>query len=328
MHTHDIIVVGASAGGVEALMAFVAGLSPDFPGAVFVVLHIPANSPSQLAAILARAGPLPAKQAEDREAIQGGWIYTAPPDRHLLLTPDLIRLAAGPRENRSRPAVDPLFRTAALAFGPRVVGIVLSGALNDGTAGLLAIQRSGGVTLVQDPATALFPSMPASARTYVPIDGCLSIPELATRVNGLAHTPILPAPEVIPMREDLEFEAQVAGLDPTVLSQEQRPGVLTALTCPECRGPLWEIHDGALVRFRCRVGHAYTAETMVDEQAASVEDTLWMAFNSLTERAQLLGQLAVMVLPHQPAQAQVYQHQAAALHAQAIQIRQMLLPAP
>jgi len=328
MRTHDIIVVGASAGGVEALMAFVAGLAPDFSGAVFVVLHIPANSPSNLAAILARAGPLPAKEAEDQEPIQGGRIYTASPDRHLLLTPNQVRVATGPRENRCRPAVDPLFRTAALAFGPRVVGIVLSGTLNDGTAGLLAIKRSGGVTLVQDPDTALFPSMPQSARTYVQIDGCLSIPQLAIRVNGLAHTPISPAPEVIPMRADLEFEANVAGLDPTVLEQEQRPGVLTALTCPECRGPLWEVHDDALVRFRCRVGHAFTAETMVEEQAASVEDTLWMAFNSLTERAQLLEQLATTVPPQPPAQAHTYQHQADALRGQARQIRQMLLPDP
>jgi two-component system chemotaxis response regulator CheB len=292
MPTHDIIVVGASAGGVEALMALVNGLPADLPAAVFVVLHIPAEAPSVLAKILDRAGPLPARSARDGATIQSGHIYIAPPDRHLLLTGQTMRVVRGPHENRHRPAIDPLFRTAALAFGPRVVGVILSGALNDGTAGLIAIKRRGGIAIAQDPTTALFPSMPQSACTYVALDWCLPIPDIATRLAQLATTEVQMEEGAFPVADDMQLEANLAGLDPTATNAIQRPGTLSAYTCPDCNGPLWEIQDGELLRFRCRVGHAFTAGSMMAGQADVIEEALWVALNTLEESAQMYRRMA------------------------------------
>ncbi len=327
MATHDIVVVGASAGGVEALIGLVAGLPTDVPAAIFIVLHIPASVPSLLAKILARAGTLPAVTAEDGMPIMLGQIYVAPPDHHLLLTAAQVRVTHGPRENHCRPALDPLFRTAALAFGPRVVGIVLSGTLNDGTSGLIAIKRRGGVTLVQDPATAIFPSMPLSACTYAEIDGCLPVPDLAAKVVELAHTPVTIPEGAFPVSDELEFEAKIAGLDPSVLSSDQHVGELTSMSCPECKGPLWEIQDGDLLRFRCRVGHAYTAETIVEGQAETVEDSLWMALNTLEESKELYARLAASAQQrHQEPAAHEFAMRAHTLQHRASRIRELLVP--
>jgi two-component system chemotaxis response regulator CheB len=290
--THDIIVVGASAGGVESLMMLVRDLPQDLPATVFVVLHLSPEAPSALAKILERAGPLPAHVARDGAAFQLGHIYTAPPDHHLLLTKDAMRVVRGPHENRCRPAIDPLFRTAALALGPRVVGVVLSGALNDGTAGLLAIKRRGGIAISQDPATALFPSMPQSACKYVALDWCLPIPAIATRLVKLATTEIQVDEGAFPVTDDMQFEANLAGLDPAAIDTTQRPGTLSSYTCPECNGPLWEMQDGELWRFRCRVGHAFTAETMMTGQADVIEEALWVALNTLEESAQMYQRMA------------------------------------
>lgn len=292
MPTHDIIVVGASAGGVEALMTLVGGLPEDLPAAVFVVLHISPEASSVLAKILQRAGQLPAHTAEDGAPIRRGHIYTAPPDHHLLLTEQAMRVVRGPHENRHRPAIDPLFRTAALAFGPRVVDVVLSGALDDGTAGLLAIKRRGGIAIAQDPATALFPGMPQSACTYVDLDWCLPIPDIAARLTELATTEVQMAEGAFPVTDDMQFEADLVGLDPAASAATQHPGTLSSYTCPECNGPLWEIQDGELLRFRCRVGHAFTAETMMAGQADVIEEALWVALNTLEESTQMYQRMA------------------------------------
>ncbi len=325
--THDIIVVGASAGGVEALIALVGNLPPKLPAALFVVLHMSANAPSYLAQILARAGPLPARTAEDGEAIRFGQICVARPDHHLLVAHGVVRVARGPRENRSRPAVDPLFRTAALTYGPRVVGVILSGALNDGTAGLLAIKRRGGMALVQDPTTALFPGMPQSACAYVDVDYCLPTFELASKVVELAHASIDVRKGVLPVPPEMELEAKIAGLDSSVLEHSPSVGRLTSLTCPECHGPMWEIQDGSLLRFRCRVGHAYTAESMVEGQSESVENSLWMALNSLEESALLYTTLADAARTHGDREpAEVYDRKASMLLGRAQTIREMVAP--
>ena len=327
MPTHDIVVVGASAGGVEALITLVTGLPADFPGAIFVVLHIPATSASALDKILSRYSHVPAKTAEDGEAISPHQIYVAPPDHHLLLTADRVRVVYGPQENRHRPAIDPLFRTAALAFGPRVIGVVLSGMLNDGTAGLLAIKERGGMAYVQEPSTALFPQMPQSACKYVQVDGILPVTALAQKLTELAGEEVTIPEGANAVTDDLLFEAKVAGLDPQILELERPPGVLTSITCPECKGPLWETHNGRLLRYRCRVGHAFTGETMLEGQAENVEDALWMAINALEENAQLYSHLAATARAHQQqSKAESLDDQAQQLRSRRTAIREMLMP--
>jgi len=202
----DIVTVGASSGGVEALMRVIGGLPGDLPAAVFVVMHFPESAPSALPLILNRVGALEAVRAEDGEPIKSGRIYVAPPDLHLLVEKGRVRLTRGPKENRHRPAVNPLFRAAALAYGPRVTGVVLTGADNDGTAGLQAIKRRGGVAVVQDPEDALFPRMPESALEYADVDHCLPLGEIAPLLAQLAREP---AGEegAYPVPNDMELES-------------------------------------------------------------------------------------------------------------------------
>jgi two-component system chemotaxis response regulator CheB len=291
---HDIIVIGASSGGVEALATLVGGWPDDLPAAVFVVLHVPPTATSMLPRILERHGPLPARHARDGEPIREGTILVAPPDRHLLVLRDRVRVIRGPRENRHRPAVDPLFRSAAYAYGPRVIGGVLSGALDDGAAGLRAIKRRGGLTVVQEPAEALFPGMPESALAHVAVDHCLPAAELGPLLARLAREP---APEegAFPVPRDLELEVQRTARGwrrPDTGEPVEPPGNLTPLSCPECGGPIWEQRDGDLVRFRCQTGHAFTAESMLDGQADAVEEALWAALNTLQENVRLSRSLA------------------------------------
>ena len=288
---HDIVVIGASTGGVEALSTLVKHLRADLSAAVFIVVHIPAQATSVLPMILARSGPLPARHAVDGESIQPGQIYVAPPDFHLLVEGGYVRVVRGPKENRNRPAVDPLFRSAARAYGPRVVGVILTGALNDGTAGLLAIKRRGGIALVQDPVDAFFPSMPESALEYVRADYCLPLSEIAAILNQLVSEPAA-VDEAFAVPEEMEIETKILEMDGTTMESEQRSGHISAFTCPECKGPLWELRDGNLLRFRCRQGHAFTGETMMAEQTDAVEDALWTALNILQESAQMSERMA------------------------------------
>ena len=288
---HDIAVLGASTGGVEALSQIVANLPADLPAAVFVVLHVPASTPSHLPQILNRAGPLKALHPTDGERIRHGRVYVAPPGKHLLLEHGHIHLTLGPRENHHRPAVDPLFRSAARSYGPRVIGGVLTGALNDGTSGLLAIKRRGGVTLVQDPAEAMAPGMPASALEYVQVDHCVLLREIAPLLCDLAQQPALDE-STFPVSPDLAEEARIAAMDLSAIEKPERPGILTGVTCPECNGPLWEIHDGKLLRFRCCVGHAHTAETVLAGKDTALGDALWAALNTLEESAQISRAMA------------------------------------
>jgi two-component system, chemotaxis family, protein-glutamate methylesterase/glutaminase len=288
---HDIIVIGTSAGGVEALTSLARELPADLPAALFVVLHIPAQNRSVLASILDRAGPLEAVQASDRAPVQHGRIYVASPDHHLIVERGHIRIVRGPRENRHRPAIDPLFRTAARAYGPRVVGVVLTGSLDDGTAGLLAIKERGGVTVVQDPSDALYPGMPRSALEHVEIDHCLLLRDLAPLLVRLAHQPA-PDEQAYPVPHDMEMESLIVELDANTLQGEHRPGAPSALSCPECGGVLWELHDGKLTRFRCRVGHAFSLESMLIEQNEALDEALWIALKTLEEKAVLSRRIA------------------------------------
>jgi two-component system chemotaxis response regulator CheB len=288
MPGHDIIVIGASAGGVEAISRIVSGLPADLRAAVFVVLHV-GRGPSVFPEILTRAGRLPATHPEDGEPLRLGQIYVAPPDHHMTLEGNTIRVTKGPTENGVRPAVDPLFRSAARSFGPRVVGVIASGSLDDGTAGLSAVKQAGGVTIVQDPSEAAAPGMPRSALAVVRVDHVLTLERMPARVVELTT-------EAAPRRPANGLAVPVleadCGPQPIVLQEEDRPGHLAVVTCPECNGNLWEDESGGVLRFRCRVGHAYSSESMVAAQTESVDRALWAALRALEERAALTRKLA------------------------------------
>ncbi len=291
MPARNIIVIGASAGGIEALLTLARGLPADLPAAVLVVVHVPSDSTSMLPQLLSRAGPLPATHPEDGAAIRQGQIYVAPPNQHLLLMPGHVRVRHGPRENGHRPAIDPLFRSAARAYGRRVVGVILSGTLDDGTAGLLAIKTRDGAAVVQDPDDAIFSSMPRSAIVAVPVDHIVPLSEMAATLTRLTRG----APEGkggSPVPEEMEYEVAASELDQQALESDEKPGVPSVFACPECGGVLWELQDGDILRYRCRVGHAMSAETLLAEQTGALETALWTALRALEEKAQLSRQLA------------------------------------
>ena len=289
MDTRDIIVVGASMGGVEALTALVGQLPPDLPASVLVVQHTSAESPGLLGQILSAHGPLPATTAEDGVRPERGRIYVAPPNRHLLLTPAGLRVVFGPRENRSRPAIDPLFRTAAVHARSRVIGVVLTGLLGDGAAGLLAIHRCGGTAVVQAPDDAAYPEMPLRALATV---GSAHQAPLAGMGALLARLAAEPAPAAPPVPRALMLEAQLTERAMETDDWTQLPGGPTTFTCPECKGSIQEVREDGVRRFRCRVGHAYSIPDLLAGKARAVEETLWMAMQTLEERATMLESMA------------------------------------
>jgi two-component system chemotaxis response regulator CheB len=286
----DVVVIGASAGGVQALLEVVRGLPSDFPGAICVVVHGPPRE-SMLPTVLARAGVLPASHARPGEPIVPGHIFVAPPDYHLLVRPGWLELSHGPRENHCRPAVDPLFRSAARAFGQRVVGVVLSGALGDGAAGLFAVKARGGVAIVQDPADALSESMPRTALEMVEVDHVLPARAIAEQLVDLVGRP--PTDEGA-MEMDDEFEQTVDSISEDFVEQasDQRGGELTLFSCPECGGSLWQSSAGSTLAFQCHVGHTYQGETLLNQKSEQVEAALWASMRLLKERATLTRQVA------------------------------------
>ena len=291
MPNRDIIVMGASAGGLSAFNRIMKQLPEQLNAAVFIVWHLSPHSPSILPEILNRAGKLKAKHPADGESIEKGKIYIAPPDHHLLLEVNRIRLTKGPKENRFRPAVDPLFRSAAYAYGPRVIGVVLSGALDDGTAGLWAIKDRGGIAVVQDPAEAEQPSMSASALKNVEVDYCLPISEIPPLLVTLTQQEVGEESRA-PMSRGLEIETKIAlGGDAADLDVKQL-GEVSEFTCPDCHGTLVEVTNDKLVRFRCHTGHSFGSASLLAEQTDSVEQSLWNAIRAVEERIRLLKHLA------------------------------------
>ena len=324
LNRHDIVTLGASSGGVETLMKLVRSLPPDLPAAVFVVIHLSEGFPSALPSILSRAGPLAAVHPEDGDQIESGRIYVAPPGFHMLLEPGHVRIVRGPKENRHRPAVDPLFRTAARAYGSRVVGVILTGALHDGTAGLLAVKRRGGVAVVQNPEEAPFSGMPQSALEYIDVDHCLPLEKIASLLTRLSREPAKEEGDY-PVPEEMEYESKIAGLDPSAVESEAPPGDLSSLSCPECAGPLYELRDGQFLRFRCRVGHAYTADSVMDAKADVLENALYMALNTLEENAEIAERLAVRSRARQLLQAaERFEKRAKEAREHAVVIRRVL----
>ncbi len=295
-------MIGASAGGVETLRRVVAGLQADLPAAVCIVLHVAPSSPSALAKILDRAGPLPCRSACDGDWLRPGEILVAPPDRHLVVHDGRIRLTAGPRENGHRPAVDALFRSAATARGARVVGVILSGTRDDGSVGMAAIKARGGATIVQDPDEALYPGMPASALANVAVDAVvpstLVAETLTAMVNGAygpAEAAQSPAGDHAgdSWLSDDRGDSPVSEADSDQPAREDRPSaeVLTTI-CPECGGVLGEREEAGVTHWECRVGHRYSPESLVNAQAQAVEAALWAAIRGLEDHGALLERTA------------------------------------
>ncbi|OUL21596.1 chemotaxis protein CheB [Nostoc sp. 106C] len=282
---HDLIVVGGSAGGVTALTDLVKQLPAALNAAVMVVVHVHSESPSILAEILNSAGKLPASTAQDGEAIEKGRIYVAPPDYHLRVKPGYLQLTKGPRENHHRPAIDPLFRTAARAYGRRVVAVVLTGMLDDGTAGLMAVKMRGGVAVVQDPDDAMYSSMPHSALENVDdIDYILPLSEIPSILVTLANTPTENS-----QQSNLESDLAQSNMEAESGDLAGKP---STFTCPDCGGSLWEIEEGKMLRFKCHVGHAFGAETLLAMQSEVLEEALWSAIRALQEKAMLSERMA------------------------------------
>ncbi|MET0398217.1 MAG: chemotaxis protein CheB [Longimicrobiaceae bacterium] len=287
----DIIVVGASAGGIGALKTVLGGLPRDLDAAVFVVMHVAADGPGILPRILQESCALPVEHARDGEEIRRGRVYVAPPDCHLLVERDRVRVSRGPKENLCRPAIDPLFRSAAYVFGPRVVGVVLTGRLDDGTAGLWAVKRRGGAALVQDPEEATYPSMPRSAIRYVEVDEVAPVAALAPLLTRLVGEPPRAAVVAEPSAE-MEIETRIAVEENALRAGVLDLGPFTPYTCPECHGVLVSLGEGGVPRFRCHTGHAFSLDSLLAAVTTSMEDTLWGAVRSMEEGILLLEHVA------------------------------------
>ena len=301
----DVIVVGGSAGALTALQQILHGLSNPFPAAILVVIHQSESQPGRLPQVLSRSGPLPAEHVIDGATIELGRIYIAPPDFHLLLDHGRMRLSRGPKENRFRPAIDPLFRTAARAYGPQVIGVILSGMLDDGTLGMMRIKQFGGTAVAQDPADAQAGDMPASVIRNVRCDHILPAEEIAGVLTRLVREPRQGIPEPVATAgrsgqggapentQDIPSETgDSAERGDKALASGRLGGTASGLTCPQCGGGVWEKSEGNLMTYRCHVGHAYTADAITADRDSHLEATLWEAARMFQESAALHRRMA------------------------------------
>lgn len=320
----DIVVIGASAGGIEALSAIVGGLPADLPASIFVALHLPSSGSSRLAEILDRQGPLPCRAAVDGEPLRAGTIVVALPDRHLTLSTDAVRVTHGPRVNGHRPSVDLLFHSAARSFGSRVVGVVLSGTLSDGTLGLNAIKRRSGIAVVQ--ADAVHQGMPTSAIANVDVDHVLPAHEIAAALTMIVCAGEEATVDEQPREQVADTELE-QGFD--LDGRTDPPGAPSVYRCPECGGPLWHLEDGMLDGYACHVGHVYSADSLVDALSEDVERALWTAVRTLEEKADLTHRLAERLSPdmHRRSKARFHE-QAEEAATQADLLRRVLVRSP
>jgi two-component system chemotaxis response regulator CheB len=282
MQTPRIVVIGASAGGIEAARAIATELPRDFPAPICLVIHIPPESPSLLPEIIDRAGALTAVTAYDGASLKPGHIYLPPPDHHLVVDPGRLRVTRGPRENRFRPAIDPLFRSAAQVYGPAAIGVILTGNLDDGSAGLWAIQQLGGVTIVQDPADARFPSMPRSALATVTPRHCIPLARIPAVLEAVVSAP-LGAREEVPVPDHVRVEVNIAKGDHPLDAGLEDLGAASPYACPECHGVLLALKHEGRTRFRCHTGHAYSAESLLAAIREKTEESLWQTIRALEE---------------------------------------------
>ena len=289
MAAQRIVVIGASSGGIEALRELVNGLRPGFPAPICIVLHTSPDSPGLLAKILADAGRLPTATAFTGMKLLDGHIYVAPPDHHLLVEPGVLRLGGGPKENRFRPAIDPLFRSAAQVYGPGAVGLILTGSLDDGSAGLRTIKQLGGTAIVQDPRDALFPGMPTNALRHVSADLVAALADLPRVLTDAVTRTVGSQSPAVP--EGVRVEVAIAKEDSTVDRETVHIGDPSVFACPDCHGVLLRLKESGVLRFRCHTGHAYSAETLLAALNEGIENALWSAVRAVEEGRLLLEQL-------------------------------------
>ncbi|PSR55931.1 chemotaxis protein CheB [Adhaeribacter arboris] len=327
MKKRNIVVIGASTGGFEAIRQLIARLPADLDAAIFIVWHMSPDVTGILPQLINRQKTILATNAVDKEPIVMNRVYVAPPDRHLLLEQGVVRVTRGPKENRFRPAVDPLFRSAAYMYGPRVVGIVLSGGLDDGTAGLWAIKHRGGLAIVQQPEEAEVPSMPENALAAVQVDYCLSIAEIAALLVKLTAEPIQEVKqEDMKEQEKTEIEVRIALQDQALEQGVMKLGHLSPYACPECHGVLSAIQDGDIIRYRCHTGHAYSANSLLTSITENIEDSLWGAIRGVEESMILLNNLGDHYAENnQPKLAAMYFKKAQEAESRANIVRQAVL---
>jgi two-component system chemotaxis response regulator CheB len=290
MARRDIIVIGASAGGLQPLRDLIGGLPGNFPASLFVVVHTSPTGSGYLPEVLGRSSLLKTMLAEDGQKFSRGSIYIAPADHHLLIKGDRLRVTSGPKENGFRPAIDPLFRTAARTCGSRVIGVILSGAMDDGTLGLMEVKEHHGIAIVQDPTEALFPFMPASAVQNLKVDYVLRAAAIPEVLGQLISESIGTGANGMSRARNIEQDVAEVGTD--ALVTHELPSPPSGLTCPECGGALWELNDGKPMHFRCHVGHGYTAASLLVDQDTHLEAALWVALRALEENAALRRRMA------------------------------------
>ncbi|KAA6438708.1 chemotaxis protein CheB [Dyadobacter flavalbus] len=292
MEKQNIIVMGASTGGFEAFKKIVSDLPPDLDAAIFIVWHMAPTIRGVLPHVLSQVNSIPAAHAVDGEPIVMNRIYVAPPDHHMLLEPGHVRVTRGPKENRFRPAVDPLFRSAAYAYQSRVVGVILSGALDDGTSGLWNIKYRGGKAIAQDPNDSQVPSMPESAIRQVDVDYTVPLAEIGPLLTRLASEPAGVKKQVT-MKEDEKTKAEIkiAADDDAFGINILGYGELSPFACPECHGVLTLLKDGNISRFRCHTGHAYSADVLLETITEKIEESLYSAIRGVDESIMLLNHL-------------------------------------
>jgi two-component system chemotaxis response regulator CheB len=325
---HDIVVIGTSAGGLKALSAVLRELPSGLGAAIFVVQHLAADKRSYLPDLLGDITDLPVSSPADHEKFQTGHVYVAAPDYHLLLNDDCVRVMRGPQENRFRPSIDALFRSAARAHGSRVIGMVLTGYLDDGTVGLQTIKKRGGITVVQDPAEAEYPSMPKTALRYVEIDHIVPIAGAGQLLVRLVSEP--PASqETFPITPAIEIESNIAEQimnTKEFLENVEQIGERTTYTCPDCNGAIWQIGDEEPLKLRCHVGHSFTGEVFSEEQSRNVESALWSAIRIMEEKVTFTRQLAERKRKQQmPDEADALDKEANAVDGEVTKVRDLIV---
>ena len=325
---HDIIVIGASAGGLKALSAVLGPLPANLEAAIFVVQHLAADRKSYLPQLLGDVTDLPVTSPRDGEVFRRGHIYVAAPDHHLLLAAERVRAVRGPKENRFRPSVDTLFRSAARCYGPRVIGLVLTGYLDDGTVGLQTIKKRGGIAIVQDPLEAEYPSMPTTALRYLKVDHVVRTADAGSLLVRLVEEPHADEGD-FPTTTALEIESEIAEQNMNTkqfLESVERIGTRTPYTCPECNGSIWEIGENEPLKLRCHVGHSFTGESFSAEQNRNMETALWTAIRVMEEKITFSRKLAQRRERQQRhAAAEAYENEATMLDAEVTRLRDFLV---